>query len=153
MIECQKVDVEPQTVAVVAGEVAMDKLTEFFGEAFPAVVSAIESQGLTVVGPPFAFYPTPPTEVVMLEAGFPTASPVEPDGMVVAGDLPGGPAVSAVHVGPYDTMEQTYTELQAWMGDRGLRPAPHMWEIYLSDPDTEPDPSLWRTQIIWPIAD
>jgi len=65
--------------------------------------------------------------------------------------LPGGRAVSAIHVGPFDTLEQTYTELMAWMAEQRLQPAEHMWEIYLSDPATEPDPSTWRTQIVWPV--
>ena len=52
---------------------------------------------------------------------------------------------------PYDRMHKTYAEMQVWMAKQGLSPADHMWEVYLSDPSTEPDPSTWRTQIFWPV--
>jgi effector-binding domain-containing protein len=48
-------------------------------------------------------------------------------------------------------MHKTYAEMHSWMARQGLTPAGHMWEVYLSDPSTEPDPSTWRTQIFWPV--
>ena len=66
--------------------------------------------------------------------------------------LPGGRAAQVVHVGSFATLERTYTALQAWMAERGLTPGPVVWERYLSDPATEPDPATWRTLIVWPIA-
>jgi AraC family transcriptional regulator len=38
------------------------------------------------------------------------------------------------------------------MGEHSLTPSDEMWEVYLSDPQTEPDPATWRTQIFWPVA-
>jgi effector-binding domain-containing protein len=145
------IEIEPQQVAVVRGAVALDRLPDFFGSAFTAVMAALEAQGVAPTGPPFGYYPTHPTEVVEVEAGFPTASAIDAQGDVVPAILPGGRAVSCVHVGPYDTLTQTYAELEAWVADQGLEPAAGMWEIYLSDPASEPDPNTWRTQIIWPV--
>jgi effector-binding domain-containing protein len=65
--------------------------------------------------------------------------------------LPGGRAVTVEHVGPYDTLERTYGELEAWVRDHGLTPAGAMWESYLSDPDDEP-PERWRTLVTQPLA-
>ncbi len=71
---------------------------------------------------------------------------------MVPGSLPAGRVVEAIHVGPYDTMEKTYAEIEDYLADEGLTPAEVMWETYLSDPDTEPDPAAWRTLICWPLA-
>ncbi|HMO11186.1 MAG TPA: GyrI-like domain-containing protein [Actinotalea sp.] len=85
--------------------------------------------------------------------GFPVDGPV-----TVAGGfahrlvLPGGRAVQAVHVGPFDTLEQTYEALLAWLSEQGLTPSGQMWESYLSDPAVEPDPAAWRTLIVWPVT-
>ena len=57
------------------------------------------------------------------------------------------------HVGPYDTMADTYTQLLAWAADNGLELATGMWEVYLSDPSAEPDPATWRTEVFWPVVD
>ena len=69
----------------------------------------------------------------------------------LAGMLPGGRVVEATHVGPYDTMEATYGEVQQYLAQSGLTPGDVMWESYLSDPELETDPATWRTQICWPV--
>ena len=114
-------------------------------------MTAIERQGLKATGPPFAYYPATPTTVVTLEAGFPASDAVDPEGRVDAFELPGGTAVTTTHVGPYDTMEETYERMRTWMADHGYEPSPGMWEVYLTDPEDEPDPARWRTRIVWPV--
>lgn len=151
MIECEVMELEPQIAAVVKGQVGFEQLPDFFGDAFVAAMTAIEHQGLKATGPPFAYYPAAPTSVVTLEAGFPTSDVIESDGRVVGFELPGGTAVTTIHLGPYDAMEATYDRMQTWMVDHGYDPSPGMWEVYLSDADEEPDPSRWRTRIVWPV--
>ena len=142
----------PITAAAVRGEVTYADLPDYFGRAFTEVYAAVEAAGATVTGPPFGFYPGPPTETtVVVEAGFPTSRPLDAIGDVHPIELPGGSAVVTVHIGPYDTLAQTYAALTEWMTEAGLRPAPGMWENYLSDPSLEPDPTTWRTEIVWPV--
>lgn len=38
------------------------------------------------------------------------------------------------------------------MHQEHVTPATVMWEEYLTGPDTDPDPSTWRTRIVYPIA-
>jgi effector-binding domain-containing protein len=35
---------------------------------------------------------------------------------------------------------------------QGRRPASTMWEVYLTDPEEEPDPARWRTEVYWPVG-
>jgi effector-binding domain-containing protein len=141
-----------QPTAVLREQVAMSELPEFFQRAFEEVMAAVQAQNIPCVGPPFGKYYGMPGETVDLEAGFPVAAAVAPTGDVVPSTLPGGPVVEAVHVGPYDTLEQTYGELESWMEEQDLRGADVMWESYLSDPEAEPDPATWRTLICVPVA-
>ena len=85
-------------------------------------------------------------------AGFPVAAAITASGDVVASRLPAGQVVEAVHVGPYDTLEQTYREVEAWIAEQGLRGTDVMWESYLSDPGAEPDPATWRTLVCGPVV-
>ncbi len=152
MLKCEIVELGPQPAAVVHGTVPVQEMPEFFGQAFGSVMAFLGAQGASPVGPPFGFYPSPPGEVIEVYAGFPVAAPLPSAGEVEMMELPGGRAATATHVGPYDTLEQTYHDLLAWMTDQGVKPAPAMWESYLSDPGLEP-PEQWRTNIIWPIAE
>jgi effector-binding domain-containing protein len=151
MTEFEIVEVEPQQAAVIRAEVPMAELPSVFDRGFHAVMAAVAEQGLAVTGPPFGFYPSLPGDTVEVAVGFPVSGPVAPAGEVTGMELPGGRAVQAVHVGPYDTLERTYGELMAWVQGQGLRLATGMWESYLSDPAAEPDPATWRTQITWPL--
>jgi effector-binding domain-containing protein len=83
--------------------------------------------------------------------GFPVAKPIHSDGEVEPFELPGGRVVTGTHIGPYEAMAQTYDQLMVWTRAEGLTLAQGAWEVYLSDPSTEPDPSTWRTLIVWPL--
>jgi len=151
MAEFEIIEVAPRHAAIVRGRLPVGELPAFFGVAFTSVMKVLAEQGMAPIGPPFGYYPCPPDDRVDVEAGFPTAEPVEPSGDVVPLVLPHGRAVRTVHVGPYDTMHETYAALTAWMAEHGERPCDQMWETYLSDPTAEPDPSTWRTEIVWPL--
>jgi len=146
------VELEPQHAIALRGDVKVADIPAFFERAFVSSAAAAGAAGIEIVGPPFGYYPDMPTETVAIEAGFPVAGPVEPTGDVQALVLPGGRAVVVTHIGPYETMVETYAQLQAWMERENHQPAAGMWESYLSDPHLEPDPAHWRTKIVWPIA-
>lgn len=146
------IELEPQEAIAVRGDVALADLPSFFEKAFHDAALAADASGAEIVGPPFGFYPAMPTETVAVEAGFPVSARSDSHGRAHRLVLPGGRAVQVMHVGPYDTLEQTYTELQSWMAGHGLEPSVGMWESYLSDPQAGPDPATWRTRITWPIA-
>lgn len=116
------VELGPRPAAVVRASMAASDLPPFFARAYGAVAAAAAGQGLEVAGEPFAFCPNTPTEVVEVAAGFPVSGAVQPAGDVVPMELPGGRAVTTVHVGPYDTLHETYAQMREWMAAQGLTP-------------------------------
>ena len=152
MTDIQIIEAHEQHTAVVREQVPMDALKGFFDRVFGTTMGVIRAQRVAPVGPPFARYHGMPGETVDVEAGFPVSSPVTDADGVVAGTLPGGRVVEAVHVGPYEGLADTYGEVQRWMAERDLTPGRDMWECYLSDPQAEPDPATWRTLVVVPIA-
>lgn len=152
MTEISSTDLTEQPTAVVRATVRMDELRPFFDGVFSKVVEAVQGAGARVTGPPFAMYHGMPSETIDVEAGFPIAgSFVDAEG-VTASVLPGGPAVQATHVGPYEGLADTYREMGEWMQRQGLTPGESMWEVYMTDPSAEPDPSTWRTEVYWPVS-
>jgi effector-binding domain-containing protein len=152
MTEIQLTQHREQDTAVLHERVPTDQIKALFDRALPAVMAAVAKQGGHPVGPPFAKYFGTPGDTVEVEVGFPVARAVAPSDGVRAGTLPGGPAVRAMHVGPYDRLPATYDAMFAWMKGEGLEPADAMWEVYLSDPVRQPDPETWRTEVWWPVA-
>lgn len=152
MTETRLVELSPQPTAVVREQVPMTALTQFFDRAFAAVMHTLAAQGVEPAGPPFGLYHGTPGETVDVEAGFPVKGSIEPDETVIPSVLPGGRAVEAVHIGPYDSLPDTYVEAQRRLSAEGLQPAGDMWECYLTDPGAEPDPADWRTLVVLPVA-
>lgn len=145
-------EIEETYAAVVHELVPIADLPAFFERAFHAVAVALAAEGIAPIGPPFGLYRGMPGLEVDIAAGFPIEAPFRPYGKVLPDELPGGRAVVAIHEGPFDTMERTYALMQSWMAEHELFPDQLMWESYLTDPSTEPDPAKWRTEIVWPIA-
>lgn len=141
-----------QPTAVLRERVAMDALPEFFSRAFAAVAAEAQRQNVQLAGPPFALYRGTPTQTVDVEAGFPVRGTLADTGTVVISTLPEAEAFEAMHIGPYDTLPQTYAALQDQMKKAGKTPSDTMWEYYLNGPPSEPDPQKWKTRIVWPAT-
>ena len=156
MPDIKPAQLKEQPTAVVRETVPMQALRDFFGRAFGTVMGAVQEQHVQLAGPPFALYRGMPTDVVDVEAGFPLAAPFTHAGggatKVVAGTLPSGRAYEAMHVGPYESLQQTYGAIVARMQEDGESPGDAMWEYYLTDPAVEPDPAKWQTLVVWPFA-
>ena len=152
MTEITMTEHREQTTAVVRERVPVNDLPQFFGRALTQAMAAAQAQGHHPTGPPFSLYHGMPTDAVDVEAGFPVDGPIADVDGVTASSLPAGRVVEATHVGPYDTLPQTYEAVVAFMKEQGLTPSSDMWEVYLSDPEQEPDPATWRTQIFWPAT-
>lgn len=147
------VNLPPMTVAVLRETVMMDALPEFFERAYVAVGASLASQGVPLGGPPVGIFHGIPTDTADVSAGYPIEEEFEaPDG-VHTEELPAGNAAQILHVGIYDTLRQSYTELMAWLADQELVPGPLMWETYLTDTPGTGKPESTQTRITWPLVE
>jgi effector-binding domain-containing protein len=136
--------------AVVTVDVPPEALPRSIGEAIAEVEAAMREAGVDLTGPPFARYLAFEPRV-RAEIGFPVARPAPDVGHVKAGRLPGGRIARVLHVGPYDGLEETHARLVRWLAGQGLHPSGPVWEVYWSDPETEPDAATWRTELFVPV--
>jgi effector-binding domain-containing protein len=83
-----------------------------------------------------------------VEAGFPVSAPAAGGAHVEASVLPGGRAAATWHTGPYESLACAHEALERWMTDNGASTDGPCWEVYYSDPMSEPDPARWRTEIV-----
>jgi effector-binding domain-containing protein len=140
--EIHVVDMVGQHAAVVRGTVPHDGIPDFLGGAFGAVLAAAGGQ---VTGPPFARYDLVDGDFA-IEAGFPVAEPLPPQGSVEEITLPGGTVAQTMHTGSYQGLGAAYAAVEAWLAEHGYEPTGAPWETYLDDPEV-PEP---RTVVSWP---
>lgn len=153
MSQISLVEVPAQQVAVVRKTIQISELPGFYATVLGVVATAVANAGGRMAGAPFGWYHGMPTDVVDVAAGFPVSAladgPLE--GEVVVLQRPACLAAAALHIGSFETLPETYKELEAWLRDRQLDRAEDAWEEYLSDPETDPDPADWQTRIVWPL--
>ncbi|HEX6884278.1 MAG TPA: GyrI-like domain-containing protein [Planctomycetota bacterium] len=150
---CALETVARQHVATVRLTCDVDKVSATLASIFPEVGTVLQAQGAAMSGPPFSRYHVIDVEQgkIDLEAGIPVAAPITPSGRVKASELPAGRTAVTWHTGSYHDLQKSYDRLGAWMKREGLSARGGFWEIYWTDPGLEPDPSTWRTQILWPV--
>ena len=137
-----------QPTAVVRDKVDVADLPDWFGHVFEVTAKAIGMAGADFAGPPFARYRIIREGVFEVEAGFPVTQPVPAAGEVEPSSLPGGPAITTWHIGPYDAMTPGYAALEAWLVEHEVEAEGPPWEQYYSEPTG--DPATWRTLLVQP---
>ncbi|NIJ54422.1 GyrI-like domain-containing protein [Dyadobacter arcticus] len=93
------------------------------------------------------------------EVGFTVHALVQGDGRIVGGAFPAGTYASIVYTGDFKNMMEGHMALESWIKTQGLKEKTTTseglveWggrtEFYLIDPDNEPDPNKWQTEIMF----
>ncbi len=146
---------DAQTVVYITMGGAYSQTPEGYGRLY----GWITQHGLTPSGMPHAVYLTMPPETPEEDAVWELWAPVSGDPPESEPDDAGvgvkriGPmtVVSAMHTGPYETVEPTYNEIWAWIGENGYLMAGPPMEIYYSDPADVP-PEEYLTEIQMPVV-
>lgn len=136
------------------GIVSVTGIPDLLGDVFGAVIPS----GLPVTGPPFIVYHDFEfdPEHIDVEVVVPVRDPGERTLTTPAGrtldtrSVCGGEMAVLVHVGPYDTLHESYRALTGWVSEHGYAAAGPPQEIYLTGPD-EPGPPV--TELRLPVAE
>jgi hypothetical protein len=123
--------------------------------AGPELARAVQALGAHATGPTFVRRLVEGPDELELELGLPLAEPLdgplEKGSRVVPATLPAGDVATAWHTGSHGTLGATRERLARWMVERDLVLRAPAWEVWWSDPGSEPDQALWRTEILCPI--
>jgi effector-binding domain-containing protein len=150
-IEIAKKKLEPVTVVSIRTKTSLSDISKTISESYGRIYGYLKESGAECAGPPLTLYHDTEwnPEDIDIEPAAPVAKSVDvPEGMVCR-ELPGEEALITVHKGPYSTLKDTYTEIEAYMKENGLQYAGAVREVYLTDPDKveKPEDNLTEIQI------
>lgn len=63
----------------------------------------------------------------------------------------GGKAVKAIHLGDYHKLDETHNQIAKYIEYKKLEINGAPWEVYVTDPETEPDATKWITEVYYPV--
>jgi AraC family transcriptional regulator len=149
-----KKELAPQPVLIVRRRVKRSEIAATIAEALPHIFVYAQQHGIALAGLPFTRYVEMSPGLITMEPGMRvTSQGATGQGEIIADTLPGGPAATTVHAGPYDKLSDAYAAIEQWMEAQGLVAAGAPWESYLNDPSDFPDPKDWKTEVSWPVQD
>jgi effector-binding domain-containing protein len=142
----------------------MNGLGPAIGSLAGEVFEWLRSHAVAPAGPPFVRYITiDMLQRLDIEVGVPVAAPQSGDERVSADVLPAGNYATLLHVGPYPELMAATEHLLTWAANKGIRwtkrtePDGERWnarlEFYLTDPQEEPDPQRYETELAFLTED
>ena len=152
MLEVTETRLEPQPAVVIRAKARGDALGPVMSELLPAVLAFVQASPANPAGPPFCRYLSMGGGEWEFECGMAVTQPIKGRDRVEPVELPGGAAITTVHVGPYDTLGQSWDALGAWLAEQGKVGGGAPWELYLTDPGEVTNPADWRTQLVMPLG-
>jgi effector-binding domain-containing protein len=124
------------------------KMDEMYG----TLMNTIRMRGLAMTGMPFTKYHIWDEErqFTVFEAGIPISQKTKSKGRVEVKMYPEQKALKGTHFGAYDQSAYLYMALDEYLLEHGLEMDGGPMEVYMNDPETEPDTSKWQTDIYFP---
>jgi effector-binding domain-containing protein len=148
--QCELVDRSAQPTLFIRTRTAVQDLPRVVGQAYGAIMQYAGSLGVQPCGAPFVAYHNMDMQDLDIEVGFPFAQELTGHGNIQVGGIPGGQAVTCMHIGPYDQVGGAYEAVQKWVEANSYIPVGVAYEFYLNDPQTTP-PAELQTQVVFPL--
>ena len=130
----------------------VEKLSEAMGASYGEIALYMQANGVNFAGPPYCRYYNMDMSNLDVEIGFPVQGETEGTGNIKRCTIPGGPAATTIHTGPYADIGTTYEKLTAFVKEKDLQTQSYCYEFYLNDPG-ETKPEDLKTEIFFPIKE
>lgn len=127
------------------------ELGDKFGEIYSEIGKFRKENALKSAGFPFGIYHSFSPEKIDLEAGIPIEGGTEPEGRINISETYAGKAVMTAFAGPYDKLADAWKRFAEVVDDAGYKLAGPCFEVYITDPEEEPDSSKWITELYTPV--
>jgi len=149
------VEIPAQAILAIRDSVSMEAMTAFYADSYQALMQYMNEHGMQASGVPMSIaWSWSEDGKSLMEAALPLAilpEVGENEAGIYSREIPAGRVVKASHFGPYHTVGSTYEALESYIQQEGLEIAGPPMEFYITDPQMEPDTSLWETQVAWPV--
>ena len=149
--EVQEKEVSAITIATIRNKVNSGEIGEIMGKSYEEILGFINKNGARLNGSPMAITLAWDSLSWDFEAAIPIDKEIKGNDRIVIKKSYEGKAIFVTYIGPYEKTYQAYTDLDQYMKEKGLTQAGGPWEVYITDPGTEPDQTKWVTEIYFPV--
>lgn len=144
--EPQVVQSNAQQTAAIRLSITRDEIRQAFPQAIKELMGALAAQGIAPAGPVFAHYFNC-SDKLDFEVGVPVSQQVAPSGRVKPSELPAATVARTVYTGSYEGLHSAWAKFGEWTAGHGHKRGPTFWESYVQGPESNQNPSTWRTEL------
>jgi effector-binding domain-containing protein len=149
------VQLEEQPSIIVYDSTLFKDMSGFMQKCMTDLAIFMKESKIQASGPAFTMYENwDTTKYIRMRVGFPVPDEVKERGVVSYYLRPGGPALKAVLIGPYEQLYRAHEEIAMYFAEFKL---PYsslpVWEEYVTDPSVEPDQNKIQTNIFYYIGE
>lgn len=148
----QIVQTEARIAAVIHFNIPRADIRQVMEPGFSELFSVLANHGVAPTGPTFAHHHRLDAARFDFDLGVGVSAPVAATGRVKPGELPACIVARTVHRGPYEGLPAAWAEFEAWITAYGRQPGGQVWECYITNPNDDPNPVAWRTELNWPLV-
>lgn len=130
---------------------SQEELSDKLGELYGEMVQHMQKNKLEFAGHPTAIYHKYDPKAIEFEACIPVSRPGKSAGRIVAKEMKAGHVAMIAHYGPYEGTYNAHMHMDKWLQDNHKTTAGSPWEVYITDPGEEKDPSKWLTEVYYPL--
>lgn len=125
-----------------------EEIGNAMGQAFGQLMAVA---GGNIAGPPFSIWYKYDGSPFEFDNGIPVSKNIAVSGDIKSIKTYEGKVVKASHIGSYETTQYSWEAVMKYMEENSLEPNGDPYEVYVTDPGSEPDPAKWITEIYMPI--
>ncbi len=129
----------------------MEEIASVMGPAFGAIMQVVSANGAQVIGSPFSIWYEWEDEIMEFDNAIPIDRNIKGTDKVLPIKTYQGKVAHVSHMGEYSTTYHSWGILETYIKDNKLEMNGAPYEVYVTDPETEPDPSKWITDLYWPV--
>lgn len=148
-VAIETVELEPQPALVVRRKVALTDFGEALADILPRVFQHIAGAGGQPAGMPLMRYFSMDGVACDIAAGMPVVAAIEGAGDIEQHVLPGGRALTALHVGAYQDVGEVWSQVMQRARELGSD-TELGWDVYTNDPG-EVAPEEVETRVYLPL--
>ena len=140
-----------QQTAVIHLITPRENIRFVMGDGYQELMAVLAKQGVNPTGPWFTHHVRTDPDVYDFEIGVPVSAAIASEGRVSAAELPVILAARTIYYGDYERLSDAWAEFNQWIEANRYNPAVDFYERYLTDPEANPDPDSWQTELTRPL--
>ena len=129
----------------------MEEIGDAMGPAYAAITEVISTTGAQIAGHPFSIWYEWENEIMEFDNAIPVDKKIKGTKDVLPIKTYQGKVAFVSHMGEYSTTYYSWATIETYIKENNLEMNGSPYEVYITDPQSEPDPLKWITELYWPV--